>query len=81
MNEWMNEWINEWVYLNVLSLNIQSINAKFDEFKIALDQLNNKRSINIICIQETWVDSTTDTCVFKLPNYQKRGDDELYTNH
>ena len=26
--------------------------------------------INIICIQETWVDSTTDTCVFELPNYQ-----------
>ena len=56
--------------LSVLSLNIQSINAKFDEFKIALDQLNSKQPINIICIQETWVDSTTDTCVFELPNYQ-----------
>ena len=56
--------------LSVLSLNIQSINVKFAEFKIALDQLNSKQPINIICIQETWVDSTTDTCVFKLPNYQ-----------
>ena len=52
--------------MSVLSLNIQSINAKFDEFKIALDQLNNKQPINIICIQETWVDSTTDTCVFEI---------------
>ena len=41
--------------LSVLNLNIQSINAKFDEFKIALDQLNSKQPINIICIQETWV--------------------------
>ena len=32
--------------LSVLSLNIQSINAKFDEFKIALDQLNSKQPIN-----------------------------------
>ena len=56
--------------MSLLSLNIQSINAKFDEFKIALDQLNNKQPINIICIQETWVDSTTDNCVFELQNYQ-----------
>ena len=52
--------------LSVLSLNIQSINAKFDEFKIALDQLNSKQPINTICIQETWVDSTTDTCAYQL---------------
>ena len=54
--------------LSILSLNIQSINAKFDELKIALDQLNNKQPINIICIQETWVDFTTDICDFELPN-------------
>ena len=34
--------------LSVLSLNIQSINAKFNEFKIALDQLNNKQPITLI---------------------------------
>ena len=31
--------------LSVLSLNIQSINAKFDKFKIAIDQLNSKQPI------------------------------------
>ena len=49
----------------------KALNKKFDEFKIALDQLNNKQPISIIYIQETWIDrSITDTCVFKLPNYQ-----------
>ena len=40
----------------ILSLNCASINAKFDEILIKLRQLkNNGTDINIICLQETWL--------------------------
>ena len=36
--------------LSILSFNAQSINAKFDEFRIAIDQINEKHPISVICI-------------------------------
>ena len=56
--------------LSILSINPQSINAKFDEFKIAIEQLSYKHPVHIICVQETWIDSNCNTCIFELPNYQ-----------
>ena len=38
---------------NILSLNAQSINATFDEFQIAINQINIQHEVNIICIQES----------------------------
>ena len=39
--------------LSILSLNSQSLNAKFDDFQIAIEQLNRNNLISVICIQET----------------------------
>ena len=38
---------------SIISLNAQSINAKFDEFQIAINEINNKHEVSIICIQES----------------------------
>ena len=38
--------------------------------KIAIEQLSYKHPIHIICVQETWIDSNSKTCMFELPNYQ-----------
>ena len=35
---------------SILSLNVQSINAKFDELKITIEQINQVHSISVICI-------------------------------
>ena len=56
--------------LSILSINSQSINAKFDEFKIAIEQLSYKHPVHIICVQEIWIESNCNTCMFELPNYQ-----------
>ena len=49
--------------ISILSLNCQSINAKFDKIKIFLDGINDMNSLSIICIQETWSQDDIDMTV------------------
>ena len=59
--------------ISVLTLNCQSINAKFDELYAVLYHLNDKYSLkfSVILIQETWVSGTEpDVSCYKLPGYQ-----------
>ena len=56
--------------LSILSLNSQSLNAKFDDFQIAIAQLNRNNQISVICIQETWLSLESPTSLFDLTNYQ-----------
>ena len=55
--------------LSVLSLNAQSINAKFDELKITIDQLNEIHTVSVICIQESWLDCNANIDLYRLNNY------------
>ena len=51
----------------VLSLNIQSLPAKFLEFSDLISQFDNDSTPDIICIQETW--KIVDNSFFPLANY------------
>ena len=54
----------------VLSLNIQSINAKFNNLTICLNTINSQNTIiDVICIQEIWLNEYEDMCSFQMPNY------------
>ena len=54
----------------LLSLNIQSLNAKFDQLKILIYGLNECGcNVDAICIQETWLSDTHDNAVFSLDGY------------
>ena len=55
--------------ISILSINCQSLNAKFDKLKLFLDDVNTKNQISVICVQETWNHEGTDTNCFSLPNY------------
>ena len=59
--------------LSVLTLNCQSINAKFDDILLTLEFLlsESKFSFKIICLQETWHKDSEDASLFTLPNYHK----------
>ena len=57
--------------ISMLSLNCQSISAKFDKMKLFLDDVNNQNPISIICIQETWGHEGIQMNYFSLPNYMK----------
>ena len=55
--------------ISILSLNSQSINAKFDQLKISLDNINMECPISVICIQESWTHEGIEMSQFSLPNY------------
>ena len=55
----------------LISLNCQSINAKFKKLKLFLDDVNthNPISVKYICIQEPWCHEEIDIKYFSLPKY------------
>ena len=55
---------------SVLSLNIQSINAKLSELETFVEELQNSQfKFNVICLQECWIRDQSDTCTFQIPGY------------
>ena len=67
--------------LSTVSLNAQSIRAKFDEFQIAMNEINKKHHVSIICIQESWLTSECCTTLFELPDYQLIAKGKYCSNH
>ena len=55
--------------IKMLSLNCQSINAKFEKLKAFLAVINAYTEISIICLQETWGHENVDMSFYNLPNY------------
>ena len=56
--------------LSILSLNIQTINTKFDELKILLDDINQHHPISAICLQLTHLDENDSALNFELNDYE-----------
>ena len=56
--------------INILSLNVQCLNAKLDQLKIFLYNLSsNNCIIDVICLQETWLSPECDTNYFNIDGY------------
>ena len=54
----------------ILSTNIQSMNAKFDELEVLIDVLRKKDILfDAICIQESWLEENDDTSRFQLHDF------------
>ena len=56
--------------LSIMSLNCQSINAKFDDLQLFINRSNERGHLSIICLQETWTDNNCDISLYQLPNYK-----------
>ena len=56
--------------LRIMSLNSQSINAKFDELRLFKNRINKVEEIGVVCLQETWTSENEDIRLFQLPNYK-----------
>ena len=55
--------------LSIMSLNCQSINAKFDDLQLFINRFNERGFLSIICLQETWTLNNCDISLYQLPNY------------
>ena len=57
-------------HFSVLSLNCQSLNAKFDSLTLLTEELREQNfQFSAICLQETWLDNDTDLSLFQIENY------------
>ena len=55
---------------SVLSLNCQSLNAKFNNFSIYIQELKEHNfKFSAICLQETWLKNDDDFTLFQINNY------------
>ena len=55
----------------ILSLNCQSLNAKFNELRRYVElYAENLCSPTVICLQETWLHENSDISLLQLPGYQ-----------
>ena len=55
---------------SVVSLNCQSLQAKFDQLKIYVEDLESSScTLSSICLQETWLKNDSDTSLLQLENY------------
>ena len=57
----------------LISLNCQSLNAKFPEIKLLLDTFGDlNKPIHVLCLQETWIENCDliDMAQFHVDNYQ-----------
>ena len=56
--------------LSILSMNIQSIHAKFQELEVFIETLQNEDfKFNIICLQECWLPEQAEYNCIQLPGY------------
>ena len=70
IDELINYCIENNTFIKSLSLNCYSINAKFNEISLLIEELKSKDAeIEILCLQETWLRDTDDHTPFNLPNY------------
>ena len=55
-------------HFSVLTLNCQSLNAKFDSLTLLIEELREQNfQFSAICLQETWLDN--DLSLFQIENY------------
>ena len=67
---------------SVLSVNIQSINAKFDKLLALITYLNdNNFMFSAICIQESWLKQGQDISLFQIPGYNLINQPKVCSEH
>ena len=68
--------------LNILSLNCQSLHAKFDYIRLLIDNFMQKDCpFQAICLQETWFSSETDLSHYSIPGYHMISTGHYASNH
>ena len=55
--------------INIMSLNCQIINAKFNELQDIVEEINNN-PLSVICLQESWLKENSDFSLYNLANYK-----------
>ena len=67
---------------SILSLNCQSLNAKFEQINIKIQQLQSKRyEFSAICLQETWLSDDSDISLLQIQGFNLIPQHKLCSAH
>jgi exonuclease III len=56
--------------VKIISLNCQSLNAKIDDIRMFIDDVrNNDSNIDILCLQETWLNDSAEISHLQIDGY------------
>ena len=68
--------------LSILSLNCQSLHAKFDYIKLLIDKfVHNNYPLQVVCLQETWISSETDLSPYIISDYHLNSTPHYASSH
>ena len=68
--------------LSIVSLNCQSLHAKFDYIRLLIDKfMKNDCPFQAICLQETWFSPETDLSLYIIPVYHLISTGHFTSNH
>ena len=68
--------------LSIVSLNCQSLHAKFDYIRLLIDKFaNNNCALQVLCLQESWFSSETDLSPYIIPGYHMISTGHFASNH
>ena len=67
---------------SIVSLNCQSLHAKFDYIKVLVDKfINNNAPNQVFCLQESWFSTDTDLSLYNIPGYHMLSTGHNASNH
>ena len=67
---------------SILSMNVASLNAKFDQIKIYVELLKaHNCELSIICLQESWLSDISETSLFQLDRYTMLSQGKICSGH
>ena len=55
--------------LSMINLNCQCLNAKFEELQVFISEIRHYSGIDVITLQETWIDHKTSLLPFQLEGF------------
>jgi hypothetical protein len=82
IDQFINKFKTQTNIFTILSLNTQSLNAKFDALTIMLNKMQSEGFIiSVICLQETWANENTNYDLYKLNDYNIIPQDKICSAH
>ena len=68
--------------MNILSMNCQSLHAKFDYVRLLIDKFkDNNCALQFVCLQESWFSADTDLSQYMIPGYHLISTGRYASNH
>ena len=78
INELINSNVQDKYTFSIVSLNCESLHAKFDYIKVLFDKfINNNAPIQVLCLQESWFSMDTNLS----PGYHMISTEHYASNH